>query len=230
MVQIQSPPRGRPGMADASRGAAPEPRPIRIVVADDHPVVRQGLAAIIESQPDMTVVAAAADGEEAVRAFREHRPDVALVDLIMPGLDGAEATSAIRREFPDANVVVLTTYAGDEDIYRTLQAGARAYVLKDAPSDELLEVIRSAGAGRRHIAPEIAAKLAERLSGTELTDRERDVLRLMAGGASNEEIGRALFISVGTVKYHVNHILGKLGVEDRTQAVIAAIRRGLVRL
>jgi two-component system NarL family response regulator len=205
-------------------------RPIRIVVADDHPVVRQGLAAIIESQPDMTVVASAADGDEAVRAFREHRPDVALVDLIMPGLDGAEATAAIRREFPDANVVVLTTYAGDEDIYRTLQAGARAYVLKDAPSDELLEVIRSAGVGRRHINPEIAAKLAERLSGTGLTDRERDVLRLMADGASNEEIGRALFISVGTVKYHVNHILAKLGVDDRTQAVIVAFRRGLVRL
>ena len=203
---------------------------IRVLVADDHPVVRQGLAAIIDSQDDMTVVAAAPYGAAAVDAYRLHRPDIVLIDLIMPGVDGPEATAAIRREFPEANVVILTTYTGDEDIYRSLQAGARAYVLKDAPPDELLDVIRNVSQGRRYIAPEVAAKLAERVTGPDLTDRERDVLRLMAGGASNDEIARALFISVGTVKYHVNHILGKLGVEDRTQAVIVAVRRGLVRL
>lgn len=221
-------------MLDATAPILPGPtaaeRTIRVLVADDHPVVRQGLAAIIDSQADMTVVASAADGGQAIDAYRLHRPDVVLVDLIMPGLDGSEATAAIRREFPDANVVVLTTYAGDEDIYRSLQAGARAYVLKDAPPDALLDVIRDVSAGRRYISPEVAAKLAERVTGPDLTDRERDVLRLMAGGASNDEIARALFISVGTVKYHVNHILSKLGVEDRTQAVIAAVRRGLVRL
>lgn len=208
----------------------PVPELLRILIADDHPVVRQGLAAIIDRQPGMSVVASVGDGLEAVAQYRVHRPDVALLDLIMPGMDGCEATVAIRREFPDANVVILTTYVGDEDIYRSLQAGAKAYLLKDASPEELLAVIRGAAAGRRYVAPEIAAKLAERLAGAELTDRERDVLRLIAAGQSNEEIGRSLFISVGTVKYHVNHILGKLGAEDRTQAVITAIRRGLVRI
>lgn len=217
-------------LSPAAHAPAAGTRFIRVLVADDHPVVRQGLAAIIDSQADMTVVAAAADGAAAVDAYRQHLPDVVLVDLIMPGVDGPEATAAIRREFPDANVVVLTTYTGDEDIYRSLQAGARAYVLKDAPPDELLDVIRNVSRGRRYIAPEVASKLAERVTGPDLTDRERDVLRLMAGGSSNDDIARALFISVGTVKYHVNHILGKLGVEDRTQAVIVAVRRGLVRL
>lgn len=214
----------------ATAAAQPVPPRIRVLVADDHPIVRQGLAAIIDGRPEMTVVASAADGAAALELYRAHRPDVVLLDLIMPGMDGCETTAAIRAEFPDARIIILTTYAGDEDIYRSLQAGARAYVLKDAPPDELLDIIRDVSTGRRYIAPEVAAKLAERLAGAALTDRERDVLRLMAEGQSNEEIGRSLFISVGTVKYHVNHILAKLGVDDRTQAVITALRRGLVRI
>jgi two-component system NarL family response regulator len=219
-------------MLDSLSPVAPAPaagtRFIRVLVADDHPVVRQGLAAIIDSQADMTVVAAAADGAAAVDAYRQHRPDVVLIDLIMPGVDGPEATTAIRREFADANVIVLTTYTGDEDIYRSLQAGARAYVLKDAPPDELLDVIRNVSQGRRYIAPEVAAKLAERVTGPDLTDRERDVLRLMAGGYSNREIADVLDTAEGTVKNQVSSILGKLGVRDRTRAVLKAIETGVI--
>ena len=204
---------------------------IRILIADDHPVVREGLAAMIERRPDMTVVAEAATGREAVAAYRAAQPDVVLMDLRMPDMTGVEAIGAIRGEFPGARIIVLTTYDGDEDIYRGLQAGARAYLLKDAPRDELLDAIRAVHAGQTRIPPAVAARLAERvLAGPELTARELEVLQGIVAGRSNKEIGAALGISEGTVKAHVNNILGKLGVADRTQAVTTALQRGIVHL
>src|SRR5438552_3169262 len=201
--------------------------PVRILIADDHPIFRQGIVAVIESEPGMTVVAEAGNGREAVD---QHRPDVALIDLKMPELDGVGAITAIRQEFPSANVLVLTTFDRDEDIYRSVRAGAKSYLLKDAPAHELLAAIRDVSQGYRRLSPEVADKLAEHVTSPQLTERELDVLRAMAEGKSNREIGAALFISEGTVKTHVNSILGKLGVEDRTQAVTAALRRGLVEL
>jgi two-component system NarL family response regulator len=204
---------------------------IRVLIADDHPVVREGVAAMIERRPDMTVVAEAATGREAVAAYRAARPDVVLMDLRMPDMTGVEAIGAIRGEFPGARIIVLTTYDGDEDIYRGLQAGARAYLLKDAPRDDLLDAIRAVHAGQSRIPPAVAARLAERvLAGPELTARELEVLQGIVAGRSNKEIGAALGISEGTVKAHVNSILGKLGVADRTQAVTTALQRGIVHL
>jgi len=204
---------------------------IRILIADDHPVVREGVAAMIERRPDMTVVAEAATGREAVAAYRAAQPDVVLMDLRMPEMTGVEAIGAIRGEFPGARIIVLTTYDGDEDIYRGLQAGARAYLLKDAPRDELLDAIRAVHAGQSRIPPAVAARLAERvLAGPQLTPRELEVLRGIVAGRSNKEIGAALNIGEGTVKAHVNNILGKLGVNDRTQAVTTALQRGIVHL
>jgi two-component system NarL family response regulator len=204
---------------------------IRVLIADDHPVVREGVAAMIERRPDMTVVGEAATGREAVAAYRAARPDVVLMDLRMPDMTGVEAIGAIRGEFPGARIIVLTTYDGDEDIYRGLQAGARAYLLKDAPRDDLLDAIRAVHAGQSRIPPAVAARLAERvLAGPELTARELEVLRGIVAGRSNKEIGAALGISEGTVKAHVNSILSKLGVADRTQAVTTALQRGIVHL
>jgi two-component system NarL family response regulator len=203
---------------------------IRVLIVDDHPVVREGLAAMIERRKDMTVVGEAGDGVEALAQFHVLRPDVTLMDLRLPGMSGVEAIDAIRAEFPDARIIVLTTYDGDEDIYRGLQAGAMAYLLKDAPREELLEAIRAVHAGQMRIPPDVASKLAERIMGPELTAREMDVLRLIAAGKTNKEIGAELNITEGTVKAHVNNILGKLGVSDRTQAVTTALRRGLVQL
>ena len=212
-------------MSQAKAGA------IRILIADDHPVVREGVAAMIERRPDMTVVAEAATGREAVAAYRAAQPDVVLMDLRMPEMTGVEAIGAIRGEFPGARIIVLTTYDGDEDIYRGLQAGARAYLLKDAPRDELLDAIRAVHAGQSRIPPAVAARLAERvLAGPQLTPRELEVLRGIVAGRSNKEIGAALSIGEGTVKAHVNNILGKLGVNDRTQAVTTALQRGIVHL
>jgi len=205
-------------------------QPIRILIADDHPVVRQGLAAIIASERGMTVVAQARDGREAVELFRRERPHVALIDLKMPEMDGVATITAIREEFPRAALLVLTTYDRDEDIYRSLRAGAKAYLLKDTPPAELLEAIRAVYIGQRHLPPEIAEKLAEHVMYPDLTERELEVLRLMAKGLSNREIGADLFITEGTVKAHVNNILSKLGVSDRTQAVTTALKRGLVQL
>lgn len=204
---------------------------IRILVAEDHIMVRDGLVSILNHQADMAVVAEADDGEQAVALYRQHLPDVTLMDLQMPKLEGAEAIAQIRAEFPDARIIVLTTYDGDADIYRVLRAGARGYLLKDATSQELLNAVRAVHQGQRQIAPRVALKLAERVEDPDnLTNRELSVLRLLMQGNNNQEIAATLKISEGTVKYHINHILQKLGVRDRTQAVITALRRGLVHL
>ena len=206
------------------------PNKIRILIADDHPVVRTGLALMLKYEPDMEVVAEAGNGQEAVECYRKHRPDITLMDLRMPEMDGVEALTAIRREFPTARIILLTTYDLDEEIYQGLRAGAQAYLLKDTPCEEILETIRVVHSGRKRITLEVGAKLAERSVFLELTEREMEVLRLMAQGKSNQEIGAALFIAEGTVKFHVNHILNKLDVTDRTQAVIQALKRGLATL
>lgn len=203
---------------------------IRILIADDHPVVRQGLAATIARQPGMSVVAEANDGREVIDLFRFYRPDVTLMDLRMPQVDGVEAIAIIREETPTARIIVLTTYDSDEDIYRGLRAGAMAYLLKDAPLSELLEAIRAVHAGQKRIPLEVAAKLSNRINRPELTARELEVLRLVVAGQSNKEIGTALSISEGTVRAHINNILYKMDASDRTQAATLAIKRGLVRL
>jgi two-component system, NarL family, response regulator len=203
---------------------------IRVLIADDHPVTREGMAAMIDGAADMTVVGQASDGEEAVALFRAHTPDVAMLDLRMPRMTGSEATTAILREFPRARVIVLSAVDGDEAIYRALQAGARGYLLKDLSREELLEAVRAVHAGQHRIPGPVAARLAERIAGSELTPRETAVLRLMAAGESNRQIAEALAISESGVKGHVNNIFSKLGVSDRTQAVTAALRRGIVQL
>jgi DNA-binding NarL/FixJ family response regulator len=203
---------------------------IRIIVVDDQAVVRQGFVSLISTVPDMRVIAQGTNGREAVALYREHRPDVVLMDLRMPEMGGVEAISAIRREFADAKVIVLTTYDGDEDIYRSLQAGAQGYLLKDMFFDELESAIRAVHAGGRKIPGVVAERLAERMGGSDLTGRELEVLKLIVGGRSNKEIGAALGISEATVKSHINSILGKLGVTDRTQAATTALQRGIVHL
>jgi len=203
---------------------------IRILIADDHPFFLDGLAANVEAEPDMTVVARAADGRAAVTLAREHRPDVILMDLRMPALNGVEAIREIvGGGDATSRIIVLTTYDGDEDIHRALKAGAKAYLLKDAFREELLAAIRAVHAGRRHIPPQVASRLAERMGSDELTEREIEVLRLVASGKSNREIGEALRIAEGTVKAHVNNILNKLGANDRTHAAMIALQRGLFR-
>ena len=208
----------------------PKSNPIRILIADDHLVVRMGLRSMIETEPDMVVVGEAANGQEAVELYRQHQPDIALMDLRMPRMSGAEATRSIIAQFPQALIVVLTTYDGDENIYRALQAGAHAYLLKDVPRDEFLSAIRSVHSGQYCIPPTVAARLAQRLPYSELSSRELEVLKLVVEGMSNKEIASALAISESTVKNHVNSILGKMRVNDRTQAATTALRRGLVML
>lgn len=207
-----------------------EAAPIRIVIADDHPVVLQGLAAMIDRQPGMTVVAQASNGEEVVECFREYKPDLALIDLRMPKMDGVSAIATICQEFPFARIIILSTYDRDEDIYRGLQAGAMGYLLKDAETVKLLEAIRTVHAGNKWLAASVGAKLAERILHPDLSERERDVIRLMAMGKTNQEIGVALHISESTVKFHITNIMTKLRASDRVQAILIALRRGIISL
>ena len=203
---------------------------IRVLVVEDHNVVRQGLVALLKVVDGLEVVGEAADGVEAIDQFRKHQPDVTLMDLRLPRLSGVEAIQRIRQEAPQARVIVLTTYDGDEDIYRALKAGARAYLLKGMTSEDLITTIRAVHAGKSHIPPAIAEKLAERMGTEDLTPREFDVLKQIVNGMSNKEIATVLGVSEATVKTHINSLLGKLGVTDRTQAATAAIQRGIVPL
>jgi two-component system, NarL family, response regulator len=207
-----------------------EARPLTVLLADDHPVVREGLRAVLDRRPDISVVAEACTGRQAVEEFVRHRPDIVLMDLRMPEMDGVDAISAILEQAPAAHVVVLTTYGDDEDVYRAMRAGAKGYLLKDAPRDELLECIHAVHAGRTLVSPAVAERLAEHLSVPELSTREMDVLRLIGEGRANKQIAAVLGVSEGTVKTHVNGILTKLGASDRTQAVTIALRRGILRL
>jgi two-component system NarL family response regulator len=200
------------------------------MVIDDQAVVRQGFVALINTVVDMEVVAEGINGQQAIDLFRQHKPDVTLIDLRMPVIGGVEAITAIRREFPDARLIVLTTYDGDEDIYRSLQAGAKGYLLKDMFFEELETAIRTVHAGSRRIPAAIAERLAERMAGSSLTARELEVLELIVRGQSNKEIASSLRISEATVKSHINSVLSKLGVTDRTQAATTALQRGLVHL
>ena len=203
---------------------------IRIMVIDDQAVVRQGFVALINTVADMEVIAEGINGQQAIELYRQHNPDVTLIDLRMPVVGGVEAIATIRREFPEARLIVLTTYDGDEDIYRSLQAGAKGYLLKDMFFEELETAIRTVHAGSRRIPAAIAERLAERMAGSNLTARELEVLELIVRGQSNKEIGASLKISEATVKSHVNSLLSKLGVTDRTQAATTALQRGLVHL
>jgi len=203
---------------------------IRIMVIDDQAVVRQGFVALINTVPDMEVIGEGINGQQAIDLYNQHTPDVTLIDLRMPVVGGVEAITAIRNNFADARLIVLTTYDGDEDIYRSLQAGARGYLLKDVFFEELETAIRTVHAGSRHIPAAIAMRLAERMASSDLTSREMEVLELIVRGQSNKEIGASLTISEATVKSHINNILSKLGVTDRTQAVTTALQRGLVHL
>ncbi len=203
---------------------------IRILVVDDHSLVREGIATFIAGQPDMRLVAEASNGREAIHQFREHRPDVTLMDLQMPEMNGLDAIIAIRDEFPEARIIVLTTYKGDVQVLRALKAGGRAYLLKGLLRKELLETIRAVHAGEKRITPEIASQLAEHAVDDTLTSREIDVLRLLAGGNANKLIADQLSITEDTVKGHVKNILSKLGANDRTHAVTIALKRGIIEL
>ena len=203
---------------------------LKIMLVDDHYLVRMGLASIIALEPDMTVCAEAATGEQALSLFRVHNPDVTLIDQRLPGMTGSETTHKIRTEYPGARILVLSTYACDEEIYRALQCGAMGYLSKSVQREELTQAIRKAASGRRHITPEVAALLAEGMSRSRLSSRELDVLRLLVGGKRNREIASSLDITEGTVKLHVSSILGKLAVADRTEAVTVALQRGIVQL
>jgi two-component system NarL family response regulator len=203
---------------------------IRIVIADDHPVVREGLGALVSSQQDMKIVSEAANGRQAVQQFLLHRPDVLLLDLRMPEMNGMETIQAILEKAPNAKIIVLSTYDGDEDVYRALQAGAKAYLLKDSPRAQLLESIRGVYSGQLSIPSAIGARLAASMRTPKLTKRERDITRLLVDGKSNKEIGATLGVTEGTVKVHTGHIFKKLGAAGRTEAIRKALERGIVHL
>jgi DNA-binding NarL/FixJ family response regulator len=206
------------------------PSQIRVFSVDDHPLLREGIAALVNNQPDMVLVAQASTGAEAIQLFKEYLPDVTLLDLRLPDMNGIDTLIAIRTAFPKARVIMLTTFEGDVEIHRALQAGASGYLLKNMPPSELLEVIRLVHAGKRRIPPEIASQLAEHMADEALTEREVEVLQQVAGGNKNRDIADKLFISEETVKVHVKHIMEKLGAADRTQAVAIGIRRGIIQL
>lgn len=203
---------------------------IQVLIADDHPIVRNGLVRMIELTDGMNVIAEAETGAQAISLFQQHQPDVALMDLRMPDMPGVEAITMIRQQYPTARIIILTTYGTDEDIFRGLQAGARGYLLKDSKMHQLLDAIRNVYAGQTCIPPEVGAKLAERMSQPQLSDREQDVLQRMVQGMSNQEIAEALHIAESTIRFHISNILHKLGVSDRTQAVLVAIKRGFANL
>jgi two-component system, NarL family, response regulator len=203
---------------------------IRVLIADDHAIVRSGLVRMVELTEGMEVIAEAATGIEAVARFRQHQPDVTLMDLRMPEMNGVEAIVTILQEFPTAHIAILTTYDTDEDIFRGLQAGAKGYLLKDSKMVELIDAIRTLHTGKRYIPPAVGAKLAERMAQPQLSDRELEVLRLMSAGKTNQQMCNELNISESTIKFHINNIFSKLGVSDRTQAVVIAIKRGMTNL
>jgi len=206
------------------------PEKLKIMIVDDHYLVRVGLTSIIGLEQDMTVCAEASSGEQAVSLFAARRPDVTLMDVRLPGMNGIAATEALRAEFPDARIIVLSTYISDEEVYAALKVGAMAYLVKSVAREELIQAIRKAAAGRRHVPADLAARLADRMSRASLSGRELEVLRLLVGGKRNREIANALDITEGTVKLHVSSILGKLGAVDRTEAVTVALQRGLIQL
>jgi DNA-binding NarL/FixJ family response regulator len=218
------------GCFDGEEAMTGVPNLIRILAVDDHPLLRKGIAALVNAEADMKLVAEASNGEEAVESFRLHRPDVTLMDLQLPGLNGIGAIDRILSEFPDARIIVLTTYTGDAQVLRALRAGARAYILKGHVHRELLETIHTVHAGRKRIPPDIATALAEHATDDELSSREIEVLRLIATGNSNKEIADRLFIGEATVKSHVSNILSKLGANDRAHAVTIGLTRGIIAL
>ena len=203
---------------------------IRVFSVDDHPLLREGIATLVNNQPDMMLVGEASTGAEAIQQFKQHMPDVTLLDLRLPDMSGIDVLIAIRSEFPAARIVMLTTFEGDVEVQRALQAGARGYLLKNMPPVELLDVIRQVHEGKKRIPPEIASQLLEHLSDEGLTEREVEVLREVADGNRNREIAERLFISEETVKVHIKHIMEKLGAADRTQAVAIGVRRGIIHL
>ena len=206
------------------------PAPIRILAVDDHPVVRQGVAVLVGSQSDMTVIAEASNGREAIQQFRVHRPDVTLMDLQMPDMNGIDAVVAIRAEFPDAKIIVLTTYAGDVQIFRALKAGAHGYLLKNTFHKELVDAIRAVHFGRKALSAEASYELAEHATTEALTQGEISVLRLIAAGNANKQIADQLSITEETVKWRVKNILSKLGANDRTQAAMIGVKRGIIEI
>jgi len=203
---------------------------IRVFSVDDHHLLREGIATLINNEPDMLLVAEASDGREAILKYREHQPDVTLMDLRLPDMSGIDVMIAIRTEFPEARIIMLTTFEGDVEIQRALRAGARGYLLKSMPPKELVGVVRQVYAGKMRIPPEVVSQLAEHMGEEALTERETEVLQRIAGGNRNRDIAEQLFISEETVKVHIRHIMEKLGASDRTQAVAIGVRRGIIQL